>query len=367
MATFIKRGKKWFYIITYYDKDGKRHRHEEPGGATKEEAQKAFRAHIRQADATGEYIKPENITVADFLAEWLEKRVKENNKPATYNLYSQLVENHINDAFGSRLLRSIRTRELQDWLLDLKREGAAQSTVKVVLSILRGSFKWAVANREYIIINPAVNLTMPRYDKAPQAPAVFTQEELDSIFAFYSEGKKLFIPIRIAYYTGMRIGEVLALKWSDIDLFGRFISVSKTLYNGQHNAPKTKGSYRQVSFGQKLMTDLIKQKHWQEANAEAWGSYYTPSPYVCTREDGSQLTANDIRAFEKYCKAHFGGHSFHTFRHTHATRLLASGQFTLEYVAKRLGHSSLATTANIYYNVTKDEARQAADKMEDIL
>lgn len=367
MATFVKRGKKWFFIVSYYGSDGVRHRHEEYGGMTKEEAERTFRAHIRQADATGEYIKPENITVADFLAEWLEKRVKENNKPATYNLYRQLVENHINDAFGSRLLRSIRTRELQDWLLDLKREGAAQSTVKVVLSILRGSFKWAVANREYTIINPAVNLTKPRYDKAPQAPAVFTQEELDSIFAFYSEGKKLFIPIRIAYYTGMRIGEVLALKWSDIDLFGRFISLSKTLYNGQHNSPKTKGSYRQVSFGQKLMTDLIKQKHWQEANANAWGAYYTPSPYVCTREDGSQMTANDIRAFEKYCKAHFGGHSFHTFRHTHATRLLASGQFTLEYVAKRLGHSSLATTANIYYNVTKDEARQAADKMEDIL
>ena len=54
MATFVKRGKKWFFIVSYYGKDGKRHRHEEPGGATKEEAQKAFRAHIRQADATGE-------------------------------------------------------------------------------------------------------------------------------------------------------------------------------------------------------------------------------------------------------------------------------------------------------------------------
>ena len=367
MATFVKRGKKWFYIISYYDSAGKRHRHEEPGGATKEEAQKAFRAHIRQADATGEYIKPENITVADFLAEWLEKRVKENNKPATYNLYSQLVENRINEAFGSRLLRSIRTRELQDWLLELKKEGAAQSTVKVVLSLLRGSFKWAVANREYILINPAVNLTMPRYDKAPQAPAVFTQDELDSIFAFYSEGKKLFIPTRIAYYTGMRKGEILALKWSDIDLFGRSITVSKTLYGDATNAPKTKGSYRQVSFGQRLMTDLVKQKHWQESNAELWGPDYIPSPYVCTREDGSQMTANDIRAFEKYCRQHFGGHSFHTFRHTHATRLIASGRFPLEYVAKRLGHSNITTTANIYYSVTKDEARKSADKMEDIL
>lgn len=367
MATFIKRGKKWFYIITYYDKDGKRHRHEEPGGATKEEAQKAFRAHIRQADATGEYIKPENITVADFLAEWLEKRVKENNKPATYNLYKGLTANHINPAFGARRLRDIRTRELQDWLIGLKDKGSAKSTVKVLLSILRSAGKWAVANREYLTVNPAANVSLPRFDAAPTSPGVFTPDEIKDIFDFYDEGCKLYIPIRIAYYTGMRIGEVLALKWSDIDLFGRFITVSKTLYNGQQNAPKTKGSYRQVSFGQKLMGDLSKQKHWQESNAEVWGAYYNPSPYVCTREDGSQMTANDIRAFEKYCKAHFGGHSFHTFRHTHATRLLASGQFTLEYVAKRLGHSSLATTANIYYNVTKDEARQAADKMEDIL
>lgn len=367
MATFVKRGKKWFFIVSYYGSDGVRHRHEEYGGMTKDEAERTFRAHIRQKDETGRYVKPPDITVGDFLAEWLEKQVKVNGKPATYNLYKGLTINHINPAFGTRRLRDIRTRELQDWLIGLKDKGSSKSTVKVLLSILRSAGKWAVANREYLTINPAANVSLPRFDEAPTSPGVFTSDEIAEIFEFYSAGSKLFIPIRIAYYTGMRKGEVLALKWSDIDLFGRSITVSKTLYNGQHNAPKTKGSYRQVSFGQKLMSDLIKQKHWQEANAEAWGSYYSPSPYVCTREDGSQMTANDIRAFEKYCKAHFGGHSFHTFRHTHATRLLASGQFTLEYVAKRLGHSSLATTANIYYNVTKDEARQAADKMEDIL
>lgn len=367
MATFVKRGKKWFYIISYYDSAGKRHRHEEPGGATKEEAQKAFRAHIRRADATGAYVKPENITVHDFLEEWLEKQVKVNRRPATYTLYAQIVHNHIDEAFGNRLLRSILTRDLQDWLLQLKLKGAAKSTVKVVLAVLKGSLRWAVANREYIQVNPADSVTIPRYEEAPASPGVFSQDELDQLFAAYPEGCKLYIPIRIAYYTGMRKGEILALKWSDIDLFGRSITVNKTQYADAANAPKTKSSYRQVSFGQRLMSALVKQKHWQEKNAEIWEDDYIPSPYVCTREDGSQMTANDIRAFEKFCKHHFGGHSFHTFRHTHATRLIASGRFPLEYVAKRLGHSSITTTANIYYSVTKDEARKAADKMEDIL
>lgn len=77
----------------------------------------------------------------------------------------------------------------------------------------------------------------------------------------YPEGCKLYIPIRIAYYTGMRKGEILALKWSDIDLFGRSITVNKTQYANAVNAPKTKSSYRQVSFGQRLMSALVKQKH----------------------------------------------------------------------------------------------------------
>lgn len=113
MATFVKRGKKWFFIVSYYGSDGVRHRHEEYGGLTKEEAERTFRAHIRQKDETGRYVKPPDITVGDFMAEWLEKQVKVNSKPATYNLYKGLIANHINPAFGARRLRDIRTRELQ--------------------------------------------------------------------------------------------------------------------------------------------------------------------------------------------------------------------------------------------------------------
>lgn len=371
MAYVRKRGNRWYYTVNYYDKDGTRHRHEEYGGATKEEALRSFRLHVRQRDITGRYTKPENMPLADFMDEWLEKQVKVNNKPSTYDLYKSITVHHINPALGARALKDVKTRDIQDFLLNYKESGAAKSSVKVCLSVFRAAFLWAFINREYLLYSPAKNVIMPKFDDSERtSPGVFSPEEINIIFSAYPFGSKLFIPIRIAYYTGMRKGEVLALTWQDIDLNNRIIKVNKTLYDKKGaviSQPKTPGSFRTVSFGNKLLAAFRQQITWQAHNAAEYDEYYTPSPYVCTRDDGTPETSNDIRAFEKFCVKHFGGHSFHTFRHTHATRLIASGQFPVEYVSKRLGHASVAVTSDIYYTVSDDEARRAADRMEDIL
>ena len=101
-------------------------------------------------------------------------------------------------------------------------------------------------------------------------------------------------------------------------------------------------------------------------NHRLYGDDYVESDFVCTREDGRPMNSNDMRYFNMWCKKEFGGGSFHSFRHTHATMMLENN-IELDYVSKRLGHATIATTANIYDTITDKRNREAMKKLDSIL
>ena len=215
------------------------------------------------------------------------------------------------------------------------------------------------------------NVKVPRYDVAPSSPGIFTNEEIEAIFEKYPAGNKLFIPLRIAYQTGLRRGEILSLRWPLIDLQRKIIHVTGTLYDKTgffvQDNPKTSSSIRNVPFGQSLFLDLKKQQIEQKKNRLKYGQfYYYDSDFVCTNENGKPLTSNALRGFEQFCKKTFGHGSMHTFRHTHATKLLENG-IDLDYVSKRLGHSSIPTTADIYISMTDKRDKAAVELIDKVL
>lgn len=370
---FVRKIKnRWYYTINEVDQNGVRHQHEHFGGFTRSEACRAYRQAMAEQDRTGKYFEPSSMNFSDFLQEWLEKYARYYLKPNTIDLYDSVISNHINPNFGNWKLRSLTTAALQDWILELK-DSYSKSTVKCIMSCLRSSLRWAVANREYLHTNPMDNVKLPPYRTAPKRPKVFTPEAIQAIFERFPAGHPIHMPCVLAYYTGMRLGECLALEWSNINMTARTIRITGTCYDKKGvpkiTTTKTTSSTRTITFGSKLYAELKAQKLWQDKNRFQAGPFYREDPqhkFICTMSDGRQMTSNNVKYFGMWCKEHFPGTSFHSFRHTHATMLIENG-LALDYVSKRLGHSSIYTTANVYDTITDQREKAAVEAMERIL
>ena len=368
MAYIRKRGNKYYFTI-WVRENGKTIKHEYAGGSSTSEAEKRFRQYMAETDRTGKYFEPSSMLFKDYLQEWINKYASVYLKPNTVDLYESVIQNHITTQFGLYKLMDITTAELQDWLIGLLNQ-YSRSTVKSIMSCLRSSLRWAVANRRYLLMNPMDNVKLPPCRTATNKPKLFTPDDIHRIFEKFSYGNKIHIVCVLSYYTGMRLGECLALTWNHINLEERTIHVAGTIYD-KNNSPiitstKTVSSERIISFGAKLYNELKKQKIWQFKNSLQYGSLYKKNDFVCTTEKGRMITSNTMRYFGVWCHEKLGYGSFHSFRHTHASMLLEHG-LPLDYVSKRLGHSSIYTTANIYDTITDNREKDAVNAMDAFL
>ena len=372
MSYFRKRGEKWYYTIEVEREDGTRKRVERPGGRTKPEAQQAYREAMRGLSRFGEYFEPKEVTVEQFFDEWFHDYVEVNLKQNTIDNYGGIIRNHIKPALGSMKLYKVKSLTLQRFINE-KKESYSEGTLHSIISVVKKAFADAVHPYDYLDTNPAEYIKVPKYD-VPKTKAIpFTDEQIQTIFDAFPLGHNFYMPIRLSYYTGMRLGECLALDKSRVLLNDRIVLVKNTLYDkaGRKTArvsetPKTDSSDRELPFVDELQKVFRSQYAWQAANALRFGRYYQKNNFVCTREDGSQIISDDMRYFNMWCKKTFGGASFHSLRHTHATRLLESG-LDLDYVSKRLGHSTIATTSNTYSHITEKRNEQAIDIMNKAL
>lgn len=367
-----KIGNRWYYTIEDKDELGKRHKHERFGGLTRADAEKAYRQAMHGVDRTGTFFEPSTMPYPEFLREWLEKDIAVNSKPATISSYSGIVRNHLAKHFKETPLRDLTPAVLQDYLNSLK-PTYSLATVKLIYSVLKSSLRWAVTNRRYLDSNPMESVRVPRYLPKPKPKKVFTADQLSQIFTRFPRGNQLHMPIMLAYCTGMRLGECLALTWDDVDIDSGVLRVVHNCYDREGDAtlsaPKTAASIRSITFGIKLKSEFNAQKLWQAQNRFKYGPYYLAGKddnFVCTQECGKKLTSNNVKWFNMWCRETFGGLSFHSFRHTHATMLIEHG-LALDYVSKRLGHTSVYTTANIYDSITDKREAEALDVMDAIL
>jgi integrase len=361
-----KKGDSWYYRIDLGIVDGKRKQIERYAGKTKGAAGKALHKVMQQLDQTGIYYEPSETSYADFLDKWLERNVKINCSLATYGNYKTQIKNHIKPAVGAYQLKQLSPMALQDFVDKLK-TAYSKNTVQLIMNIMRSSLSAAVQPYQYIADSPMKYVKLPKFKKTELETAkVFTDNEMKELLNHFDIRHQFFIPIRIAYRTGMRMGECLALTWDNIDMENRVIHVRYTLADkvkGQRTIvpPKSQNSVRDISFDDELFKALKTKKIHQSESKLKYGEFYTQTPFVCTHENGTPVSSDDMRYFGYYCRTILKtDKSFHCLRHTHATALLENGA-TLEYVSKRLGHSTLSITANTYIHVTDKMNEHAVD------
>lgn len=353
-----KRGDSWYYRIYVGIVDGKRKQIERFGGKTKKEAEKALRMALNSMDITGAHYEPSKMSFHDYLDEWMESYVKPNLKDTTYATYRSAIDKHIKPFLGKYQLKALTPAILQKFIANKKKEGYRKSSLNSMLVILKKSLHYAVQPCEHLKNNPALYVEMPKYQEIEKEARAFSAEELEKIFERFGPETDFYMPIMLAYHTGARLGECLALTWDDINMNEKIIHIRHTLSDKRgdpvRTTPKSKNSVRDVPFVDALAKILKARKAREAANKLKYGQFYisTDIPYVCTHENGSVMTSNAMRYFGKFCHDVLGiDASFHNIRHTHATMLLENGA-KLEYVSRRLGHSSIAITADVYAHVT---------------
>lgn len=290
-------------------------------------------------------------------------------------------------------LQDIRPRDIDRMVKELATKGLAKNSIQVPLRIAHVFFKYAIYPMELIQINPTEYIEIPKTAKKKVVErAVVSREKFNELLDIFPIGHRFRIPIVIAYYTGMRLGEILGLTWDDISLSDKTINISRQLcphtnITGLYfDTPKTATSNRVVYIGDALVAELRQWKNLQNTQRLKLGRSYQiayelpehrallflprkdPVPsgaqehaLVCTNDFGIAVNRNSLSS-----RLSRIGVNSHSFRHTHATRLIEAGAKAVD-VAARLGHTDATITQNLYTHDTEQMQKETAALTDKVL
>ena len=301
----------------------------------------------------------------EWLSEWLENYVKPSSKPKTYTRYAQIVESHLLPRLGGYELDELTPQLLQHQIVDMGKcgnkrtcKGLAPSTVNLIVAVIQESLETAYSI-ELTKVYSADKIKRPRIEeKKVECFSVAEQKVLEE--ALKNDKRPKTFGILLCLYTGLRIGELLALEWTDIDFDKREISISKTCHDSRDelgryvrfvNPPKTSTSMRVIPIPKQLMPLLRETKKKND------------SRYVVGNGERIISVRSYQRTYELILKKHGLPHrGFHALRHTFATRALECGM-DVKTLSEILGHKNPTVTLNRYAHSLMDHKRDMMNRL----
>ena len=314
------------------------------------------------------------IKTGVWLEEWVEKHKAPKLAPATLASYRNNLRVHIKPAIGEIALKDLSSYHIQRMLDDI---GGSLSTFVKNYNVVHGALKKAV-DLGMIPRNPCKGVTFPKEDVDDMR--VLTKEEQKALIDNL-EGE-YYRPMILTYlYTGLRMGEAIPLRWSDIDLVKRTIRVNKkaivehNFHNKEgekavqvvQNFCKTKSSKRTVMFTAGLAVMLAEHKEAMKKRAEDMGEDWSEENLVFLNSRGNMVYSRNLQEvlYRIYKKAGINGATMHTLRHTSATRCFEAG-VDIKAVSEQLGHKNVKTTYDIYVHLLEDTKAKQIDKLDEI-
>ena len=421
-----KKGKKWYYRFYVEDASGNLVQKEFAGTESKSETEKLLRQAMEDYEAKRFVAKAENITLGELLDLWAEEELKTGTlSNGTVGNYLQTIGRIKQHPISKRKLKTVTSVHLQEFMDllsfggtvgDFISKGYSIDYVRSFSAVLQQSFRFAVFPKQFITFNPMQYVVMRHKKEETDLFADETATERDKVkplsFEMYRKlieqlGKRsrdAILPVQIAYFTGLRLGEVAGLTWQDINLEEQYLTVCRSIrYNGATHkneiGPTKWKKIRVVDFGDTLADILRKAKKEQHKNRFQYGELYqrnfyrevmeknrvhyeyyhlgmtenVPEDYteiffVCLRDDGClELPAT----IETACRTagrkvpELEGFHFHTLRHTYTTNLLSNGAQPKD-VQELLGHSDVSTTMNVYAHATREAKRTSARLLDKV-
>jgi len=358
-------------LVGYNTETGRPKRKYFYGRTRKEVAEKVNKAALKVQ--AGTYREPTKMTVAEWFTTWMDDYMKHSLRPTTWESHKYQVDGHIIPALGHLKLTQLQTAhiqrlyndKLQGGRLDGKPGGLSPKSIRYIQTVIHSCLEQA-RKEGMITINPAGAVRLPKMEQ-PEIRYLSTAEV--ATFLAHAKESKHFTAFFLALNTGMRRGEVLALRWQDIDFKAGHLTVNQGLVRVTGKGlifqePKTGLSDRVISLAPELVQALKEHKKQQnETRLMAGRAYNSKLDLVFANELGEPICPRAFtRVFERLVKRAGLDVTFHGLRHTFATLALQEG-VDVKTIQETLGHHSAAFTMDVYSNVTAKMRREAADKV----
>ena len=385
-TNYVKNGKEYYRVTITVGRDinGKLIR-KEFYGKTKKEAE-AKKEEYLNGIKNGLNADFQDVTLGDLMHTWLFEVVRMSRKPATFVKYEGHYRNYIKNSelYGMKI-SLIKSIQIQRYYNKLYQQGKSSKTIKALNNFLKTFFNYAV-DEGYLAKNPCTGkkIVIPGTpeEKIEAEIETFTDEEIKKIKEAL-KGHRLKVLFLLAFGTGLRQGELLGLKWTDIDFEKKELRVQRMIkqvtiidekgnrkYKTIEQIPKTKNSIRTVPIPSSLIPMLKEHKNRQREEKLKAGSAYlndVEKGYVFTTELGNTIDASNLlKTYKKILnRAGVPYRKFHAIRHTYATKLFERG-VPLKTVSELLGHSNISITANIYTHVIPKQKTNAVETLNDL-
>ncbi|RXM57316.1 tyrosine-type recombinase/integrase [Clostridium tetani] len=318
----------------------------------------------------------DKITLQQWFKTWLFEFRINDLKPSSFERYEGIYRKYIlNSPIGKMSLSELRAKDIQKYYNSLSNKGISANVVNTINGFLYTCLESSL-KQNYIPQNYCKLIILPKIIKEDEFTVLTLEEQ--NIFLNAIQGHKYQAAFTLALGTGLRLGELLGLKWSDIDFNKNTVGISRsikriTLINdeGERNSqvleqlPKTKTSIREVPIPSNIIENLKQYREKQLLVKKENKDVYNDNDYIFSDKLGNPLDPKRIpRNFKSILKkTGLKDIKFHSLRHTYATRLFEA-DVPIKTVQALMGHSDITTTMNIYTHVMPEQKNKAVEKID---
>jgi integrase len=309
-----------------------------------------------------------NISCDKYLNNWL-ITIKSTIRPKTHEQYTQIVQQHILPFLGEIKLKDLRPDNIQSLYNKKLKDGTSERTVILIHSVLHRALNLAVKG-ELLGRNPSDAVTRPRFRRKEMKTLDDTQVR-SLIMA--SKGTKYETQFWLAVTTGLREGELIGLKWSDLDWKTGKLQIQRQVQRTKEYGlvfcePKSASGRRVVVLGKATIEMLRKHFDLQQTERQFAGAKWKENNLIFPTSVGTPMEASNlVKHFKEYLKkANLPDIRFHDLRHTAASLMLLQGVHP-KIVQERLGHSDIGITLNLYSHVLPGMQEDAAEKLDELI
>lgn len=337
---------------------------------SKRDAQRELRIRLTAID-NSVFTDPGKLTVGDWLTQWLDE-ARSTVSPKTLERYGEICNGHLIPALGALPLAKLQPVHIQRYYTEALKSGRrdgkgglAPQSVRHHDRVLNVALKRARALR-LIATNPIDDVKRPKVER--REIEVLEPAEA-KILVQTAEGTRLHAPIFLALATGIRRGEMLALRWIDVDLDGASLTIAQSLEQTKEGLrfkpPKTNKGRRTIALSPSVVELLRKHRADQAIERLALGLGKERGALVFTRQDGSIINPRNLSKeyYRLVRKANIRPVTFHGLRHTHFTELLRAGVHP-KIASERAGHASVAITLDVYSHAVPGLQEDAALRID---
>ena len=346
------------YCARFVDKFGKR----KSKRSKKLQEVRQWIADATYIDEHSDIEQATNMLVDAWFDYWIDIK-KKTVRPNTVRNYSERYYKNIQKVIGKKLLSEVKPIHCQKIFTNMAEEGYRTSTIYQTRISLFNMFEFAKEN-DVIINNPckkSVKSDMGKPSEKKEALSIEVQKR----FLEYAEGQSYENQFRFVLQTGLRTGELVGLKWEDIDFENKTLKVQRSMeyrYSvgvWRVGEPKSKSGYRTIPLTDEAIRILKEQKE-KNKKIKVISKEWAEQVFLCRKGEPIKNSTYDTALFKICDKAEIKRFSMHVLRHTFATRCIEGGMMP-KTLQKILGHSNIGITMNLYVHITEEEKQREID------